>query len=298
MFGKAILIHNGSAGQAEAGSRLGAVIGPLAAGIEELTLVQTKEPGDAERICRERGEETDLLLVLGGDGTVHECVNGLAPLAAPPVVGILPGGTCNDFSRALYIPQELERAAEALMQGRTRPVDIGRANDRYFSNFFGIGLITDASVNINPQLKGTIGKLSYFISTLQTAASADPFRFTLEHDNGRADGEAVMLFVANGRFLGTRPLPLAADALYDGVLDVAIIREAGLPLLKELFKIKNFGEWDSEKSSFEFIRTTSLKLTTDHPMQADMDGEIYAHTPASISVLGKKLTFLVGEEQS
>ncbi|MFC9777058.1 diacylglycerol/lipid kinase family protein [Paenibacillus chitinolyticus] len=298
MFGKAILIHNGSAGQAEAGSKLGAVIGPLAAGVEELTLVQTKEPGDAERICRERGEETNLLLVLGGDGTVHECVNGLAPLADPPVVGILPGGTCNDFSRALYIPQELGRAAEALMQGRTRPVDIGRANDRYFSNFFGIGLITDASVNINPQLKGTIGKLSYFISTLQTAASADPFRFTLEHDSGRADGEAVMLFVANGRFLGTRPLPLAADALYDGVLDVAIIREAGLPLLKELFKIKNFGEWDSEKSSFEFIRTTSLKLTTDQPMQADMDGEIYAHTPASISILDKKLTFLVGEEQS
>ncbi|MGE6230098.1 diacylglycerol/lipid kinase family protein [Paenibacillus chitinolyticus] len=297
MFGKAILIHNGSAGQAEAGSRLEAVIGPLAAGIEELTLVQTKEPGDAEWICRERGEETDLLLVLGGDGTVHECVNGLAPLADPPVVGILPGGTCNDFSRALYIPQELGRAAEALMQGRTRPVDIGRANDRYFSNFFGIGLITDASVNINPQLKGTIGKLSYFISTLQTAASADPFRFTLEHDSGQAGGEAVMLFVANGRFLGTRPLPLAADALYDGVLDVAIIREAGLPLLKELFKIKNFGEWDSEKSSFEFIRTTSLKLTTDQPMPADMDGEIYAHTPASISVLEKKLTFLVGEEQ-
>ncbi|WP_405081201.1 diacylglycerol/lipid kinase family protein [Paenibacillus chitinolyticus] len=297
MFGKAILIHNGSAGQAETGTRLGAVIGPLAAGIGELTLVQTKEPGDAERICRERGEETDLVLVLGGDGTVHECVNGLAALAAPPVVGILPGGTCNDFSRALYIPQELDRAAETLMRGKTQTVDIGRANDRYFSNFFGIGLITDASVNINPQLKGMIGKLSYFISTLQTVTSADPFRFTLEHDSGQTGGEAVMLFVANGRFLGTRPLPLAPDALYDGVLDVAIIREAGLPLLKELFKIKNFEEWDSEKSSFEFIRTTSLKLTTDQPMQADMDGEIYARTPAEISVLGKKLTFLVGEEQ-
>ncbi|MEC0245310.1 YegS/Rv2252/BmrU family lipid kinase [Paenibacillus chitinolyticus] len=297
MFGKAILIHNGSAGQAETGTRLGAVIGPLAAGIGELTLVQTKEPGDAERICWERGEETDLVLVLGGDGTVHECVNGLAALADPPVVGILPGGTCNDFSRALYIPQELDRAAETLMRGKTQTVDIGRANDRYFSNFFGIGLITDASVNINPQLKGMIGKLSYFISTLQTVTSADPFRFTLEHDSGQTGGEAVMLFVANGRFLGTRPLPLAPDALYDGVLDVAIIREAGLPLLKELFKIKNFEEWDSEKSSFEFIRTTSLKLTTDQPMQADMDGEIYVRTPAEISVLGKKLTFLVGEEQ-
>ncbi|MFS0840952.1 diacylglycerol/lipid kinase family protein [Paenibacillus sp. 1P03SA] len=297
MFKKAILIHNGSAGQAETGSRLEAVIGPLAAEIDELTLMQTKEPGDAERICRERGGETDLLLVLGGDGTVHECVNGLAPLEDPPVVGILPGGTCNDFSRALHIPQELERAAETLMRGKTQPVDIGRANDRYFSNFFGIGLITDASVNINPQLKGTIGKLSYFISTLQTVTSANPFRFTLEHDSGRTGGEAVMLFVANGRFLGTRPLPLASDALYDGVLDVAIIREGGLPLLKELFKIKNFQEWDSEKSSFEFVRTTSLKLTTDQPMQADMDGEIYVQTPADISVLGKKLTFLVGEEQ-
>ncbi|WP_068776647.1 diacylglycerol kinase family protein [Paenibacillus sp. FJAT-26967] len=296
MFKKAILIHNGNAGQDETDNRLGAVIGSLAAGVGELVLVQTEKPGDAERICAERGEEFDVVFILGGDGTVHECVNGLADLASPPVVGILPGGTCNDFSRALNLPQTLDQAAQALMQGTTRAVDIGRVNDRYFSNFLGVGLITDTSENINPQLKGKLGKLSYLISTFQTVTSADPFRFSLKYDGGAVEGEAVMIFVANGRFLGTQPLPLDADALVDGILDVAIIREAGLPLLKELFKIKSFREWDAHSSSFDFIRTKELTLSTDRSMQADTDGEIYLNTPVSISLLEKRLTFLVGED--
>jgi diacylglycerol kinase (ATP) len=295
MFNKAMLVYNASAGQAELGSQLGAVMGELAPQIGELALMGTKQPGDAERFCRERAADYDLLLILGGDGTVHECINGIAPLADAPVIGILPGGTCNDFSRMLGLPQELDQAARTLMQGNTRRIDIGRVNDRYFTNFVGIGLITDASENINPQLKERIGKLSYLLSTVQTLKSAEPFRFTMKHERGQEDGEAVMIFVANGRYLGTRELPIPEVAAADGCLDVAVVREAGLPLLKDLLKMKNLQEWESGTETIEITRVKELLLTTERPMRADTDGEIYMETPLSISVLERKLAFLIGE---
>lgn len=66
-------------------------------------------------------------------------------------------------------------AARDLMLGHTHELDIGKVNDRVFTNFFGIGLITDTSENINSELKGTLGRLSYFISTLQTVRTTEPF---------------------------------------------------------------------------------------------------------------------------
>ncbi|MCY9389815.1 acylglycerol kinase family protein, partial [Bacillus haynesii] len=73
----------------------------------------TRKKRDAFEFCREIGEDIGQLFILGGDGTVHECINGISRLQTKPDIGILPGGTCNDFSRALRIPQNIEKAAEA-----------------------------------------------------------------------------------------------------------------------------------------------------------------------------------------
>ena len=294
MFEKALLIYNGSAGQADIGEQLSTMTRILAPEIGELTLLQTKEKGDAERYCRERAEAVDLLLILGGDGTVHECINGLGALEQPPVVGILPGGTCNDFSRTLGMPQQLVQAAEAVVAGRTLAIDVGVMNDRFFSNFYGIGLITDTSENINSELKGKIGKLSYFLSALQTVRAAESFSFELETDQGTLTGEAVMILVANGGFIGTNQLPDVDNRLTDGLLDVYIIREAGLPLLLELLSQKTSKQWNPESSSIDYLQSSRVTIRTDEPKRADTDGEVYMETPAELSLLPQRLTFIVG----
>ncbi|MFC4775918.1 diacylglycerol/lipid kinase family protein [Paenibacillus sp. GCM10023252] len=294
MFNRALLIYNGNAGQADVARQLQIIAGLLAPAIPELTLLATEKQGDAERYCRERGEQVELLLVLGGDGTVHECVNGLAELPRPPVVGILPGGTCNDFSRALHIPQGLEQAVQTVLQGKTLEVDIGRMGDRYFSNFCGIGLIADTSENINSELKGVFGKLSYFLSALQKMRSAESFHYRLETDDGELEGEAVMILAANGRYLGTNVLPGSDELLTDGLLDVFIIREAGLPLLKEVLSHKASPDWNPENSSIDYVQTSRLRMVTDEPMKADTDGEMYMETPVELSVLRGRLTFVTG----
>ncbi|WP_145044602.1 diacylglycerol kinase family protein [Paenibacillus xylanexedens] len=295
-FNKALLIHHQHAGKANRVDPVGIVSGILAPAVRELVIVRTDEPGEGERLCRERGEQFDVVFILGGDGTVHECVNGLADLKQPPLVGILPGGTCNDFARSLGISPDVETAAQEMLKGQQVSIDLGRANDRVFTNFYGIGLISDTSQNINDQLKGALGKISYFISTLQTISHAEPFRYQLEADGEKMQGEAVMIYIANGRFLGTNALPFAPNSLQDRKLDVLIIHDTGIPLLREILTHKPEGEWQPQHESISYFKAASLKLETATPMLADTDGELYMKTPAELSVSAGHLTFLTGDE--
>ncbi|WP_454193417.1 diacylglycerol/lipid kinase family protein [Paenibacillus sp. Marseille-Q7038] len=290
---KALLIHNDAAGSA-AGSLVSSAVAVLAPAIKELNIIQTSGPGDGEKICVERGSEVDVVFILGGDGTVHECINGLVQLEHPPVVGILPGGTCNDFVRSLGMPVDVTQAARMMLEGRIIDIDLGLANGRVFTNFFGVGLITDTSENIDSTLKNSLGKLSYFISTLQTIRSAVPFAFEMEADGKLIQDEAVMIYIANGRSLGSSALPFAPDALMDGQFDILIIRQTGLPLLKELLARKPEGEWQPKNDSILYYKARNIKLRTDEEKQADTDGEVYLSTPVQISVLDHKLNFLVG----
>ncbi|WP_054958084.1 diacylglycerol/lipid kinase family protein [Paenibacillus dakarensis] len=295
MYERAMLIYNGNAGNQKTAEMLGMVTGILAQHIRELALIQSLEPGDGEKICRERGGEFQLVLIMGGDGTVHECVNGLAVLQNPPAIGILPAGTCNDFARSLNLSADPVQAAEQLMAGNTERIDVGVVGERVFTNFLGIGLIAEASENINADLKGMFGRISYYISTLQTVVEAEPFRYWLETDEGVQEDEAVMIYVSNGRSLGTKSLPFREEALRDGMLDVLIIREAGLPLLKELLARKGEGEWEPKNDSIQYFQTTSLTLKTEQPMKIDTDGETYLETPVTVSVRPQALRFLIGK---
>ncbi|WP_211747334.1 YegS/Rv2252/BmrU family lipid kinase [Paenibacillus sp. Marseille-Q4541] len=290
---KALLIHNDAAGSA-AGSLVSSAVAVLAPSIKELCIIQTSAPGDGEKICMERGSEVEVVFILGGDGTVHECINGLSQLDHPPMVGVLPGGTCNDFVRSLGMPVDVTQSARMMLEGKTKKIDLGLANGRVFTNFFGVGLITETSENIDADLKNSLGKLSYFISTLQTIRSAEPFVFEMEADGKQIKDEAVMIYIGNGRSLGSSTLPFAPNALIDGKFDVLIIRQTGLPLLKEVLSRKPEGEWQPKNDSILYFQARDIKLRTDEEKQADTDGEVYLTTPVDIKLLDHKLTFLVG----
>ncbi|OLN21835.1 hypothetical protein BTO30_12850 [Domibacillus antri] len=122
--------------------------------------------GEGEEVCFQSGGHYDIIIIYGGDGTVHDCINGIARLKSRPVVAVLPGGTCNDFSRSIGVPDDMESACRIVKTGVIREVDIGVMNDRFFVNFWGVGLITDTSENIDENKKSRIGKMSYYLSTL------------------------------------------------------------------------------------------------------------------------------------
>ncbi|WP_158734940.1 diacylglycerol kinase family protein [Alteribacillus sp. YIM 98480] len=296
MFKSALLLINGNSGQDVIQKNIELTAGILASYIEKVVIQQTKYKGHTEKICKEAANQFEVIFIIGGDGTLHECVNGLAELDNPPVTGILPGGTCNDFSRSLQIPQPLKRAAETLIKGKVRYLDIGRMNDRYFSNFYGIGLIAETSENINENWKGVLGKVSYFISAMQMVNNTRPFSFTLETKEQTVEGEAVMVLISNGNFIGTNQLPFQNNVMDDGEFDIFIISEGGAALLREYFNAKNPFVWEADQSDVQHYRSSYVRLETSQPMTADTDGELYMTTPVTINNQHQKLPFLIPNE--
>ncbi|MFN2745416.1 YegS/Rv2252/BmrU family lipid kinase [Bacillus sp. z60-18] len=288
---KALLIYNGNAGQKNVEKTLGTAVPILSQAIDELIVKQTRQKHDAFRFCRHISEDIEQIYILGGDGTVHECINGLSPLAVKPEIGILPGGTCNDFSRALQIPQNIGQAAETLVNGHTVAVDVLKTESHYCLNFWGIGLITEASSRINQTEKALLGRLSYFTSALRTISGLKPFPFKMSIDGENLTDEAIMIMVLNGHFIGTSRIPLQGASICDGKAEILVCRNTNLAALKELFSMEE-PELEPFKGELSYYQGKSIKVETAAEMDADTDGEICTKAPASIDVLKGHLRML------
>lgn len=296
MYSKALLVYNEKAGKDDTRNNVGIAAGILSANINELTILKGAFPGDLEKICLERGEDFELVIIMGGDGTVHECVNGLALLSNSPKIAILPSGTCNDFARSLNLSMTLSEACIDALYGEDKKIDIGKANDRYFTNFAGIGLIAETSENIDDNIKEKFGTLSYFISALKTMKETSSFRYQVRTDNGIHEGEAVMIIVMNGRFIGTRELPYEHIQTHDHKLNLLIIKEAGLPLFREWLQSKSFLIREEQDTGIIQEEIENVVLEASEIKKVDTDGEIYLNTPLEISVIGELLNFKTGTE--
>ncbi|MED1460277.1 YegS/Rv2252/BmrU family lipid kinase [Bacillus safensis] len=294
-FKKAMLIYNGNAGQKNMEKTLGQTVPLLSLHIDELILKPTKQPNDAYDFCRQIDETVELLIILGGDGTVHECMNGIGGLEKRPAVAILPGGTCNDFSRTLGIPQQMQKAAQMIVDGKEKKVDLIKAEDRYVLNFWGIGLIADTSNNINDKEKAVLGKISYFTSALRTLQQTDPFHVRIETEEESWDEEAVIVLVMNGHFIGTNRIDLPHAAINDGKAEILICRNTSFSALKEIFSM-NREELEDFTGDLSLIQASSIHIHTKEEMDADTDGEVYMTAPSSLEVLKQHLTFIVPEE--
>lgn len=294
-YEKGLFLFNGNAGNNEMEPQLAQVLPVLAQEVKHLNVVQTESIDELKDVCQQYGSEVDVMFILGGDGTVHECINSLASLDKRPVIGILPGGTCNDFSRMMDMPQNLQQAANALVNGEEHQVDAGRTGNDYFLNFWGIGLVTQTSFNIDEGQKQRFGVLSYFISALKTMNQADPFEFTITIDDEKVEGEAVLVLVMNGRFIGTRSLPVPTIDVSDGKFDVLIVKNSNLTLFKELMTMAQPGNDESRFQELHHRQGERIKVEIDSMQEVDMDGEIKGSTPAQIEVLPSHFTFLKGQ---
>ncbi|WP_053364843.1 diacylglycerol/lipid kinase family protein [Bacillus sp. FJAT-27245] len=284
-YKRAVLIYNGNAGQKDIEKVLGECIPVLSPAIQELLLLKTEKPGHARELCAEFGESADLVIILGGDGTVHECINGLSSLKKRPILAILPGGTCNDFTRTLNIPQDIRKAAEVIVAGAPVPIDVMKINSQFALNFLGVGLVTEASNNIKESEKALLGKVSYYLSAIRTMREMEPFRYAIDCNGERFVGEAVMILVANGRFIGTNRLPFQNIDVDDGKVNVFVIKNTNLALVREL--LANDVTVDNGDPACELFHCSGeeIMIQTAEPMEADTDGEVYLETPVSITVL-------------
>lgn len=292
-FNRSVLLYNGNAGASTVDSVLRLAVPHLAAASKSLELIKTDSAEEFENACQTAATHADILFIAGGDGTVHSAVRALEAVPAPPPIAIIPSGTCNDFARTLNIPLDLELAASELVIGEINEIDTGKINGGSFLNFAGIGLITDASSNIDPHLKERYGKISYFMSALQSMRQAEPFPVHLKIDGISYAEEGVLVLVMNGKSIGTHNFPLATIDPADGLLDLFIIQTSSLAALREWFSLSQPEVVAEELEHIIHYQGKSISIKTEEEFDVDTDGEIYLTTPLDIEIQPGSLKMLV-----
>jgi diacylglycerol kinase (ATP) len=288
---KLLLIYNPKSGQ----QNINRVLGDIALSLQEkwdIVIRSTLEKGHAEQIAFAEGGEYSVVVAAGGDGTVHEVVNGLMRLPKKPILGILPAGTANDVARTMQIPLDLLEACEFMKCEVPHAIDIGTCNGRYFVNFLGVGLISTVSDEMKQETKAYLGHFSYYIKSLQYVQSNELFHVTVTIGEKVIQEEAVMVYVGNGQSLAG--LSLFADNEMDsGQFQVFIVKHVGLSQLFSLAASYFRGEPIQHEAIIR-IETDSLLLECSPPQTMDTDGEKIGMTPvqvgmhrAALQVIGK-----------
>ena len=290
---KAMIICNPSSGKEEAEKNVDSVKEILSKKEFTVDLRMTEKERDAENFaklaCR---EQFDVVVSMGGDGTLNETINGLAEQEHRPALGIIPLGTVNDFARALHIPLEPDQAIELLSEGYSRPVDIGKINTTYFMNIVAVGEIAEASFSVSAKQKTLLGPLAYFIEGIKTLTSNRSFPIKLQHDNGTWDGEALLILATLTNSVGGFDKAAPDAKVDDGHLKCIIIKDASIFQMMKLTASLLKGEHVNH-DSVEYISTSAIKISSSHLLCSNVDGDQGCELPLELHVLPEHIQVYV-----
>jgi len=226
---KLLYIYNPAAGRRTAKASLSDVVEVFSRQGYEITVHPTQGRGDATRTVLEDGGGFDRVVCCGGDGTLNETVQGLLALPADkrPVLGYIPAGTTNDFSRTLELPRTLPELAEAAGAGAPRPIDVGEAAGRPFTYVAAFGLFTDVSYSTPQANKNLLGHFAYLLEGMGRLASIPSYHMKVSTRSGtEVEGDFIYGMVGNTVSVGGLVnLPRDKVLLDDGRFEVILIRQ-------------------------------------------------------------------------
>ena len=261
----------------------------------------SERPGQLAELARQAADAgASLLVVVGGDGTVNEVVNGIAG-RDDVELAVIPRGTGWDFVRTYGIPRRLENAVEVALHGRTRTIDLGRARYRswdgsagesLFANIASAGMSGAIAKRSNESSKALGGKVSYLWATLAVFSRwrSDEVRATV--DGEERHGPMHDVVVANGRYFGGGMKICPEAEPDDGLFDVLLIGDlTKRDLLLTLPKTYRGKHLPHPKA--EVLRGAVVQLETPEPLPVELDGEQPGTTPARYEVVPQALRLRV-----
>jgi len=262
----------------------------------------TEQIGQAQTLASE-ASDFDVVVAVGGDGTVHEVLNGLMviPEENRPALGILPTGSGNDTCRTLGIPRSLSAAALVLLGGRRRKFDLGRCNDIYFNNSFSVGL--DAEVTAKAvELKAKTplsGLILYLISLLYVLLrNLTSYRFSLSFDEQEPVLTNVLLLATtNGQTYGGGFAITPDSVPDDGLFDICMIKP--LSLMQTLIRLPFVvvGR-HTRMQPVVMSRHTSVLVESDTRLPAQIDGEVFLDSRYAVSLIPLAVEYIVPEDRA
>lgn len=273
-----------------------------AAGYETSAFATTPEPHSAQKEAERAGKAGfDLVVAAGGDGTINEVVNGIAPLKKRPKMAIIPAGTTNDFARALKVPRnDVKAAADVIRKGQTIKMDVGKANDVYFINIAAGGYLTELTYEVPSELKSIFGYLAYLVKGAEMLPRVKPIQMDLKYEGGEYRGNASMFFLGLTNSVGGFE-QIAPDAkLDDGKFSLIVIKTANLVEIVHLISLVLNGGRHVNDPRVIYVKTSFLEASTIDPnkrFMINLDGEYGGDAPMRFENLHQHIEFYANKDQ-
>ena len=280
---KLLFIVNPRAGRSKSRSPLFDAISVFSEAGYLTSLHKTSAPGDASVTAAREGEEYDLIVAAGGDGTLNEVITGLMRLEKRPPLGYLPQGSTNDFAASLQISGNPVTAARAIVRNVPRMLDIGQWNERYFVYVASFGAFTKSSYSAPQAAKNALGHFAYILEGMKDLNTLRPYRIRLTADGESLDGEYLFGAVCNSTSIGgLMKLDPERVVLDDGRFELLLIPnpKTALDLQNLVLALLN-QEYDSQGLVFRHV--SSIHLETEEDLPWSLDGE-YAPSAAVVNI--------------
>jgi diacylglycerol kinase (ATP) len=255
----------------------------------------SERPGHLGELAREAvGGGATRLVVVGGDGTVHEVVDGLlkADLGRQVELSVIPFGTGKDFVRSLRIPTRLDGALEVARRGDVRTIDVGRATYSvdgreavaYFANFAGAGISGAIAARANRTTKVLGGRISFLWATIAVFSRWPPAEMTVGIDGETRSVRLLEALAMNGDYTAGGMWVAPEAVPDDGRLDVVLIGDFSKPEFATTFP-KIYRGTHVTHHKVEIVRARELRVDASPPLPIVLDGEQPGTTPVRFEVV-------------
>lgn len=291
---KLLFIYNAKSGTATIGKKLAEIIDIFIKHGYYVDAYQTQSALDAKNQIIERGNQFDLVVCSGGDGTLNEIASGLMQLEVRPVIGYIPSGSTNDFAGSIGLKKDMLVNAEIAVSGKPYKVDIGSFNDKNFVYIAAFGIFTEVSYSTSQKLKNVLGHQAYVVEGIKSLPSVKSYRVRFEYDGNVIEDDFIYGMVSNSNSAGGFKGIMGDDVILDdGLYEVTLVKTPHNPA--ELANIAQ--ALLSKKRTSEYIysfKVSEIKAYSDENIAWTVDGEnggshrevTIKNNPNAITVIG------------
>lgn len=295
---QAQIIYNPTAGREQIEQQLPRILQCLQENGYQTQTHATTGAGSAILAAKTAAEQQlDLLIAAGGDGTIHEVINGLAEGKHRPTLGLLPFGTTNDLAAALGIHRNIEESCKMFTRSVSIPVDIGKLNhNRYFVNIAAGGALTDLTYEVPSKLKTMLGQLAYYLKGLEKLPQLRASYMRIEYDGNLFEGEVMLYLIANSTSVGGFHKLAPKAAINDGLFDLIIIKKTSVLHFAALANAALRGEHLNDPDIL-YTQASTIKVEAQGQSKINLDGEFGGVLPAQFQNLHRHIQMIVPEQR-
>ena len=255
----------------------------------------------AEKIVKSK---TDYLIAVGGDGTIHEVINGVMKIPKEErenlIIGLLPLGSGNDFARTLKLSRKISDLKNLINDNKYLEIDVGKIGHKnladqntitYFINIAGVGLDADVAKKVNEGNKNYGPNISFFWATIKSFLNYQKKKIRLTTEEDFYEGNTLLVTFANAKYFGSG-LGIAPHAkVNDGKISVTLVGEVSIyDYLKNFFNLRKCEKIDHPMINYFYAKKIIVESNDDCFIEAD--GEFIGKTPLKVEMLNQEIKFL------